>query len=357
MGLPGEEQRISFVPVFADSRDRRNFGGPEGLPGEYQVTFILSRPGFSLLPERQFSWSDSLEGNSHLAITKPAFSPPNAPDALGINIYADTPDGHFEFMGFPNKDGYLGKIETKPFQAQGMSDAQPKAYRALAPSLSNWSAHLDIPLYISQIDTVELRNRNIQMRVSSPFWEVPFSVVPQQQLTPEFRGFASLYREALNSNSPVYRFLCLFKIVDGILERRRGVAAEAKAAGVGFTRPPEAIPATAAGFVPWLNAIFPIRPESGWDEMLLSSIFLKEILGKGIKHIIDSELYPLRNAVAHALSESGELTLSVDEMLHSEKVNRWLPLTKCIVRRMLKNEFPNEFLSYLREDGTIVSSS
>jgi hypothetical protein len=36
------------------------------------------------------------------------------------------------------------------------------------------------------------------------------------------------------------------------------------------------------------------------------------------------------------------------------EVYKWLPLTKCIVRRMLKNEFPDEFLSYIKEDGTVV---
>ena len=28
---------------------------------------------------------------------------------------------------------------------------------------------------------------------------------------------------------------------------------------------------------------------------------------------------------------------------------------KCIVRRLLKDDFPGEFLPYLREDGTVAS--
>jgi hypothetical protein len=89
--------------------------------------------------------------------------------------------------------------------------------------------------------------------------------------------------------------------------------------------------------------------------MALSSIFPAEALGKKFGYVIDKILTPLRVDVAHALSSaSGELTLSVDEILHTQNVNKWLPLTKCIVRRMLKDEFPAEFLSYLREDGSII---
>jgi hypothetical protein len=91
------------------------------------------------------------------------------------------------------------------------------------------------------------------------------------------------------------------------------------------------------------------------DAMALTSIFLPEILGKSLKYVIDKKLYPLRVDVAHAISsQTGELTLSIDELLHTQKLNQWFPLTKCIVRRMLKNEFPTEFLPYVKEDGTIT---
>lgn len=54
------------------------------------------------------------------------------------------------------------------------------------------------------------------------------------------------------------------------------------------------------------------------------------------------------------VSTCTEVTLSADEALHLAKVSHWLPLLKCGVRRMLKNEFPNEYLPHLLEDGTIV---
>ncbi|PYU27409.1 MAG: hypothetical protein DMG32_07155 [Acidobacteria bacterium] len=354
MGLPAQQQHIITVNQFRDPTDTRNVGGPQGVLGKYKVTLILGRPGFNLLPEGQYSFVSGLRGDSHLAITKPAFTPPGNPDADQIRIRGTTEDGNFEFLGLPNDRGFLGKFESEPFDATGFHDAERKAHRALASSLSNWSAHLDIPLYVIQVESVEVRTGNTQTSILTPHLEVPFAVTPTANLQPEFRGYASLYREALNSNSPVYQFLCLFKMIEGMLKRRARLGLEARKAGKTLTRPHENIPARIDEAIPWLNAIFPIRRD--WDRMALTSIFPNEVLGKSFKHVIDKDLYPLRVDVAHAISsQSGELTLTVDELLHTQNLNKWLPLTKCIVRRMLKNDFPEDFLSYLREDGTIVS--
>jgi hypothetical protein len=89
--------------------------------------------------------------------------------------------------------------------------------------------------------------------------------------------------------------------------------------------------------------------------MALASAVPIEVRGLEIDFVTDHTLKPLRDDMAHALlSISGELTLSVDELLHVQKINKWISLTKCMVRRTLKNEFPSDFLSYLREDGTVV---
>jgi hypothetical protein len=347
MGLPGQQQHAIVVNQFRDPNDPRNNGGPKGLPGKYVVTFVLARPGFNLLPESQHSFANGLRGDSHLAVAKPAFSPPGNPDADKILIKGTTEDGKFVFTGFPNQRGFFGKVVSEPFDA--------KAHRALAPSLSNWAVHLDIPLYVVQTESVEVRTQNTQTSIRAPHSEVPLAISPTANLLPEFRGYASLYREALNSNSPVYQFLCLFKMVEAMLKRRARLATAARKAGQPFTRRYESIPATAdVAAITWLNAIFSIRPN--WDSMALASLFPTEVAGKSFQYVIDKVLYPMRVDIAHAImSQSGELTLTVDELLHTQNLNKWLPLLKCIVRRMLKNDFPADFLSYLKDDGTFIS--
>ena len=138
--------------------------------------------------------------------------------------------------------GFLGKIESEPFKANNFSDAEEKAHRALASSLSNWSVHLDIPLHIYQIGSAHVASENARMSMTTPYWEVPFAVAPTAELKPEFRGYASLYGEALSSSSTVYAYLCLFKIIEGVQSRRQRLAIEAKNAGTVFRPPQRRVP-------------------------------------------------------------------------------------------------------------------
>jgi hypothetical protein len=108
----------------------------------------------------------------------------------------------------------------------------------------------------------------------------------------------------------------------------------------------ERVPAQRKMFVPWLNAIFPVRP--AWGDLDLKSIFLDEACGRKFNRIIYDDLRPLRHAVAHSLLDDKEIAVPDDELMN-RKLSKWLPLTKCIVRRVLKNEFPYEFLTSLKE--------
>ncbi|MBZ5490542.1 MAG: SEC-C domain-containing protein [Acidobacteriia bacterium] len=355
MGLSGEPGHLHVINQFKGD-DPRNHAPLQGSPGQYTVTFVLNRPGYNLQAENQFSFATGLEGDSHLAVTKPAFVPPGNPEADRIKIYGQTEDGKFVFTGYPNKRGFLGKLISDSFEALSRNDAQQKAFRALAPSLSSWSAHLDIPLKIYQVDTLEITTGNSQMSYSNPFWEAPFAIMPTAELKAELRGYAGLYREALGSSSNVYTFLCFFKIIEGLRARRKRLERQAKKTGTAITLPNEVLPTNADDVRKWLNAIFPIRFE--WSALALDSAVPPEVRGQQVSTVIESTLDPLRDNVAHALlSNKGELTMSADELLHVQQVNKWLALTKCISRRMLKNDFPAEYLPYLKEDGAVVVNS
>lgn len=136
MGLAGSAQQIHLFIRFV-AGDPRNAIPPFGTAGQYQVTFVLARPGFSLTPEKVFSMVSGLKGDSHLAINKPAFIPPGNEAASEIRVQARTEDGDFVFSGIPNDRGFLGKIVSKPFTALNRNDAQTKAYRAISGSLSD----------------------------------------------------------------------------------------------------------------------------------------------------------------------------------------------------------------------------
>jgi hypothetical protein len=61
---------------------------------------------------------------------------------------------------------------------------------------------------------------------------------------------------------------------------------------------------------------------------------------------IKERVEPIRDSIAHALIESSELPISPDELHHKHEVHKWLPVLKCVVRRMLRNDFPADFLPW-----------
>jgi hypothetical protein len=212
VGFPGTYQTLHMIYRFKGN-DPRNTLPPGGTPGLYEVTFILHRPGYKLQGEHNFSFSSGLRGDSHLAISKPAYAPPGNPDADQILIAGNTEDGHFQFTGFPNEKGYLGKLITAPFKAKDRAHAEEIAYRAIASSLSNMSLHLDIPLEIGIRETKELSNGSTSISLMSPYLEAPMAIQAIANFGPEFRSYAALYREALNTDTPVYQFLCSSRLL------------------------------------------------------------------------------------------------------------------------------------------------
>ena len=79
-------------------------------------------------------------------------------------------------------------------------------------------------------------------------------IAPTAIMSKEFRSPAGLHREALNSNTPAFQFLCYYKILEGIKKRRQRLIAEAKAAGAEIPKPPlQIVPSDQADFLPWLG--------------------------------------------------------------------------------------------------------
>jgi len=73
-----------------------------------------------------------------------------------------------------------------------------------------------------------------------------------------------------------------------------------------------------------------------------------DLRGRKASDVIDNVLKLLRDKIAHALfGDGGELSLSSDDLTHTHSVASRLLITRCLVRRMLKNDFPNDFLSHL----------
>ncbi len=181
-----------------------------------------------------------------------------------------------------------------------------------------------------------------------PFIEKPVPMFTSYQPDKDLAKFASLYREALNSNSPNYQYLCFYKIIEGIRRIRKDRTTrenqESLAKGV---KPPvrekEILPADRNEQGAWINSIF--TPQK-WSDLALSQIFPAEAVGRKINDLITESkaLDTVRNKVAHAvLRDESEETYTIDGGLQITEVGKWLPLCKCLARYLLQREYPQLF--------------
>ena len=347
--------KVSTGSLFGDPQRYvvTNMGThPKGKPGKYKIVFTLSKPGIALMSSNVVNFDPDMDGDSYIQLPDDPTSPRTF---QRMQISGSTPEGIFVFTGYPNKLGALGRVVCE-IEALDFADAEAKTFRALASFLSSWSTQLDIPIDVTRTHITESLTKSVQVGFIAPYPTIPFVLKPEEGLDVEFRGYASLYREALNSSSLIYRFLCFFKIIEAIKTRRKRLGQEARSKGNVLKRPIEVVPSDKSHFIPWLSGIF--HPRRNWDELDLDLIFLNEVRGKKFNWIIERFLIPLRVDIAHAIfSETGELGLSADELLHSDRVRRFLPITKCITRWMLKNEFRYNFLPFVGDDGSIFKPS
>ncbi len=341
-GLPGIEINMVLTRRSSTNPDYPgNFATTGGAPGKYKVSFILSRPEHAPLRENHVTFSDQdIVGDSHLRISET--------DDTRVDILWDLPEGRITFYCYPNQKGYLSRMEMLDIEALNFVDAGLQAYNKISPFLSRLSLALDIPFHVHKLTTKEESTQNYITSFKLPFLER--AGIPQSEYLPEKESskFASLYREALNSNSPNYQYLCYYKIIEGIRRiRDHRTALENQDALARGEKPPvrkrEFIPATGSEQAAWLSSLYQIQ---SWSEMAIAQAFPPEASGRKLNDVIKTSgvLDTVRNRIAHAvMRDESQETISIDDGLHMSEVAKWLPLCKCIARHLLKAEYPKLF--------------
>ncbi len=348
IGFPGEGQGLLAVPHYIGSKAHLNAHGPNGAPGLYSVEFVLARPNSRNMPEARIQFADAFRGDSHLAIAKPAVIVDIDPDQIQLSY--QTAAASFMFRGYPNEAGFLGKIVADPFHAPNRMIAGASARTAVQGLLSNLSSQLDIPLIIEIVEVTELATKAKGVSFVAPFSPTPMAVRSAGSFhDPELEHAVALYREALNSSTSLYRFLCFYKIFELSRKRRKRLGIKEKK-NLRQSRPGEQIPVRdSKAMTEWLNALFYVNRD--WDEAIFDQVFIPEALGKKLNNLVDNELRPLRDRIAHGILDDGDFLL-LDRQEDRDRVSHWLPLMRCMARRFMKNDFP-DYLEYLGEDGSI----
>lgn len=320
------------MPHYIGDKAHLNAHGPNGVPGLYTAAFVLAKPNSHNSPENEIKFADALRGESHLAITRPAVVIDINPDQVQMSY--KTASGTFLFHGYPNEEGYLAKLISDPFFAADRNVAQRNAATAMQGLLSNLSSQLDILLNIEIVEVTELATQARGISFVAPFPAASMAVRGAGTINdPEFEHAVALYREALNSNTPIYRFLCFYKILEMSRKRRERLGRKHKSA-LKQARPGEQVPVRdKVAMEKWLNALFYVNRD--WDDGIFDQVFIAEALGRKINNILDTQLRPIRDRVAHGILDSGEFLL-LDKVEDRETVLKWLPLMRCLARRVMK---------------------
>jgi hypothetical protein len=270
----------------------------------------------------------------------------NPADAVELKFRTQQGDGTgLMFAAIPNERGALGRLESDPYRADNFVDAERRAWDALMPALSGYSATLDMPLVVEHVVVTDIERSASRATMLTPFFEAPIAAAPNAALAPELRAYVSVYREGMNTNSSTHQFLCFYKIIESVRARRERIQGERLSRGEPVLRyQHERIPADRDSQIKWVQALFPFNEEL--DEFTVGMYVPDAASGRKLNHIIDKTLCPIRDSIAHALFDDAnrELLISTDSALNIFDIDEWLPLTKCIARRNLKNEFPHQFL-------------
>jgi hypothetical protein len=334
----------TFVGVYEDGRYA---GDPLGSPGEYEAQFTLLQPGQAA--ERVVAsgttriWevqNEKIEGDSHLALTIPKDARPssNAEAKTVALITVGRRDGGADEVGLvlePNREGRLSKVIVT-LEAESFSDAENRAYYEASAFLSSIAFELDIPLRIAHTLIKETATKSVRVGFVRQFGYKGAGNLPEHAFLDRgaglemkgrtYEALTSIYREALNSESPFYQFLCFCRVVQRLKEKLR-------------PRWQKAIAGHDRGLMPSYPKCERF-PASGEKE---AERFPESVAGKKFNLVYDERLRPLRNGIGHVfLEDSGDESSaerSGDEHEFVDEVYALLPAAHHVARTMLKNDF------------------
>ncbi len=336
----------TFVGLDAEGQP---ISDPEGGLGEYEADFTLLQPGQAAEKIVKSGmvrvWqvqNERIVGDSHLALTIPKDARPSSNAEIGsvVTVPVERPDGSaddVEMFLRPNAEGRLSKVSLT-LRAESFSDAWGRAHFEASSFLSHVSFELDIPLRIAHTLVKETSTGHVRIGFVRQFgYKGLGNLYMQETSTPHLSGMpikpepypalSSVYREALNSESPFYQFLCFCRIVQRLTKNLRPGWRKVVADHEG-------------GFFPSYEKRerFPKEGEE-------AERFPEAVWGKKFTSVYDHQLTPLRDGIAHVFLEDGKdqrsADRSTDEYGFTDEVYAYLPAAHHMARTMLENDFGN----------------
>lgn len=309
LGRPGLPGQLVIVPIFKGSDETDE----SRLSDESERTFkIKAMLGKHPSSDTNISANiDADSGRSYVIASENA-------------AYTKLATAEGELFLHHNKNREISLVEYQ-CKAKISRDARTKFLDALNPFLDQISYTANIPLHVTQITCIDTKHsiQSVDYTVPHPIVQInPHNAEVRTELIPVY----ALYREAKNSGSAFYKFLCYYKILEGIyLHLRPSIFKQAKKKSIEITRSKEVIP---EGAVTLQNE----KPD---------------ITGKSVKEIFDKRFTPnFRNRVAHYLTDRRR-PLNVSDFGSVSEFGSELDLMEICVHIVIatQEQYVSEFLA------------
>lgn len=224
LGFPGSVNELCVVPQFPDVTRSDQDILTDDSEREFEAAALLSKaPSPTTALNFQFTEAD---GDSYFI-----FAPPS--------MAVDTQWGTVKVSKNSNGEASMVKMTCR---ARSANEALERLQLACAAFLDHWSYEATAPVYLTRLLARDLTSKSETIRIFGPFRYAVINPSVTEIPTP-LRPMLALYREGLGSASPIYKFLCFYKILEGYLMRLKPDLAKLfRAAGLSYPMPSDCVP-------------------------------------------------------------------------------------------------------------------
>jgi hypothetical protein len=285
------------------------------------VTIVLARPEAPPDPY-EISIASETEGDSHIAICRPAIDVDSPTRSLTFETYIAEIGRTIIFHGIANTKGYLGKFVVSDLSASDPIACEVAAMALVTPTMTLLSYANDVPMSVWRIYISPAGTAQSFVRVTVPFAAKRHGN-RHQLFSLQFSAITSAYREGLNlcGASPLYAFISFYRVIEASGSFQQGTTTNA-------TRAQQRVPKELGEITTWLAGIMEVTSVSIQEAAM---IVPEEARGRKYNWIID-QLREIRNQIAHGLLEEHAAPLSVDDATLQNSVQRWMPLCRILAR-------------------------
>ena len=219
-----------------------------------------------------------------------------------------------DIMLFTNSENRISAIQID-CTAKSITEAHSTFNKVVSPMLDHLSYIGKIPLQIVQVTVVDQMHKISLTEIITPYYLTTTLNHGTVNIFPMLEPVYALYRESRNAQSPFYKFLCLYKILEGLLKTLRSkIYKEAK--GKNVTLPP-------------LLAKVPIISDIPEDQ--------EKYFGKSITFFFDDYLTKqFRDVVAHFMLTDGSI-LNINEIYDIQRYWGVIYLTELCCQEVISH--------------------